>query len=121
MSRVKKTTYIQNSSLPRPSTKPRKPYPKNRKKKVIVLTLPAEGFAKQHAVCHTFGISPSTLWRWINERKFPGPVKLKRGGRAIGWPVAALGTLKSRNTTKIGDHRGLNFIANCGVIPDSLT
>jgi len=31
------------------------------------------------------GITNSTLYRWVEQKRFPAPVKLVEGGRASGW------------------------------------
>lgn len=38
--------------------------------------IPATGFVRQSKLLPIIGISPSTLWRWVNNKTFPQPVKL---------------------------------------------
>ena len=54
----------------------------------IIITLPAEGFVRQPVVLGTFGLTKSTLWRWIAQGRFPKGIKLGPGVTA--WDVATL-------------------------------
>jgi predicted DNA-binding transcriptional regulator AlpA len=47
-------------------------------------------FLRRKAVLARYGITNSTLYRWIEEKKFPAPVKLVEGGTAAGWPLEEL-------------------------------
>lgn len=49
-------------------------------------------FLRRKEVLARYGVSNSTLYRWIDEGLFPAPVKLTSGGRsaACGWPVEEL-------------------------------
>ena len=37
-------------------------------------------------VCDRLGYSSATIWRLVQAGKFPKPVKLVPGRRAVGWP-----------------------------------
>jgi len=50
--------------------------------------LPAPAFFRMRDVLRITGLSRPTLYRRIAARRFPPPVHL--GGRACGWPCAAL-------------------------------
>jgi prophage regulatory protein len=51
-------------------------------------TLPSPAFFRIRDVLRITSLSRPTLYRRIAEKKFPRPVSL--GGRACGWPSAAL-------------------------------
>lgn len=56
--------------------------------KTINVTLPTEGFVRQNVVLAIFGLTKTTLWRWISENRFPRGIKLGPGVTA--WDVSTL-------------------------------
>jgi predicted DNA-binding transcriptional regulator AlpA len=48
----------------------------------------ASGFIRLRDLVKRVPVSKSTIWLWVQERKFPAPVKL--GARVTAWPVAAV-------------------------------
>jgi predicted DNA-binding transcriptional regulator AlpA len=48
----------------------------------------APAFLRTRDVLRITSLSRATLYRRVNARRFPAPVHL--GGRACGWPVAAI-------------------------------
>lgn len=59
--------------------------------------LPDDSYLRQNQICQTaknptalLPVSPSSLWRWIQQKKFPAPVRL--GGRVTVWQVGAIRT-----------------------------
>ena len=47
-------------------------------------------FVRRKEVLARYGITNSTLYRWIEEGRFPAPVKLVEGAKASGWPLEEL-------------------------------
>jgi prophage regulatory protein len=45
-----------------------------------------ETFIRLEQVLTAMGWSRSTLYQKISDGRFPPPVKLDEGGRAVGWP-----------------------------------
>jgi len=56
--------------------------------KNVSTDLPAEGFVRRPTVLAIFGMTKSTLFRWIHDGRFPAPKKL--GPAVSGWDVAEL-------------------------------
>ena len=52
------------------------------------VTLPAEGVVRLRTVTAVFGVSGSTIWRWIRQDKFPKPIRL--GPNSVAWRVSEL-------------------------------
>lgn len=57
--------------------------------------LPDDSYLRQNQICQTaknptalLPVSPSSLWRWIQQKKFPAPVRL--GGRVTVWQVGTI-------------------------------
>jgi len=50
--------------------------------KNVSTSLPAEGFVRMKTVLAVFGLTKSTLFRWIGEGRFPAQKKL--GSRCMG-------------------------------------
>lgn len=44
------------------------------------------------------GISPSTLYLWVQQGKIPPPQKIVEGGRAAGWPEDVIKSLITKKT-----------------------
>ena len=44
-------------------------------------------FLRRKDILARYNITNSTLYRWIDEGRFPAPVKLVEGGKASGWPL----------------------------------
>jgi prophage regulatory protein len=34
-------------------------------------------------LCSLLGVSPTTLWRWVQDKSFPAPIHL--GPNSVGW------------------------------------
>jgi len=49
---------------------------------------PEAGFLRIRDLTKRIPVSKSTIWLWVQERKFPAPVKLSE--RVTAWPVAAV-------------------------------
>jgi len=49
---------------------------------------PEVGFLRIRDLTKRIPVSKSTIWLWVQERKFPAPVKLSE--RVTAWPVAAV-------------------------------
>jgi prophage regulatory protein len=49
-------------------------------------------FLRRKEILARYGITNSTLYRWIEEGRFPAPVKLVLGGKASGWPLEEIET-----------------------------
>jgi len=49
---------------------------------------PEAGFIRIRDLTKRIPVSKSTIWLWVQERKFPAPVKLSE--RVTAWPVAAV-------------------------------
>lgn len=41
-------------------------------------------------LCHKIGLKRSTVYDLIARGKFPRPIQLVQGGRAVGWEEAAI-------------------------------
>ena len=61
---------------------------KKREKPLRDLSLPMEGFVRPAQVAHAFGVSRSTLYNYIRDKKIPAPQK--DGERISRWPVAVI-------------------------------
>lgn len=48
------------------------------------INLPLEGFARPKQVANALGVSRSMIYKMVNEKKFPAPLK---DGRLTLWPV----------------------------------
>ncbi|WP_183383559.1 helix-turn-helix domain-containing protein [Halomonas stenophila] len=48
----------------------------------------APAYLKDTQACSRYGVSRSTWWRWLAERRIPQPVKI--GPRATRWRMADL-------------------------------
>ena len=58
------------------------------------------GFIRTAEICHLVGVSRSTIYRWIQEGKFPPSRKYVAGGNSVGWLKAdILEWMDSRPTT----------------------
>jgi len=56
--------------------------------KNVSTSLPAEGFVRMKTVLAVFGLTKSTLFRWIGEGRFPAQKKL--GPALVAWDVTEL-------------------------------
>jgi prophage regulatory protein len=45
-------------------------------------------FERLPVVCRRIGVGKSTLYRWIEERKFPSPVRL--GANSVAWDARSV-------------------------------
>jgi len=57
-------------------------------KKAVSTDLPAEGFVRKPVVLAVFGMTKTTLHRWIAEKRFPAPKRL--GPATVAWDVGEL-------------------------------
>jgi prophage regulatory protein len=57
-------------------------------------------FLRRKEVLARYGITNSTLYRWIEEGRFPAPVKLVEGGKASGWILEELEARERANIAK---------------------
>ena len=53
-----------------------------------VMNASTGGFIRLRALTTRIPVSNSTIWQWVQDGKFPAPVKLSQGVTA--WPVAAI-------------------------------
>lgn len=51
-------------------------------------------FLRRKEILARYGVTNSTLYRWIEEGKFPKPLKLVPGGKASGWPIEEIEALE---------------------------
>ena len=52
------------------------------------MTTPSVGYLRIKDVVKRVPVAKSTIWLWVQEQKFPAPVKLSE--RVTAWPVAAV-------------------------------
>jgi prophage regulatory protein len=57
-------------------------------------------YLRRKEVLARYGVTNSTLYRWIEEKRFPAPVKLVEGGKASGWPLEEIEALERANIAK---------------------
>lgn len=49
---------------------------------------PQKQFLRARAVCETYSISKTTLYKWLRQGKFPQPIRLSP--RLVGWDKSVL-------------------------------
>lgn len=59
-------------------------------------------FLRLREVTKRIPVSKSTIWLWVQEKKFPAPVKLSE--RVTAWPIASIEAWEAekRQPTKAG-------------------
>jgi len=50
----------------------------------------ARRFVRRKEVLARYGVTNTTLYRWIRRGHFPLPQRLAKGARTVGWPLTAL-------------------------------
>lgn len=62
---------------------------------------PAKGFIRLQELLKRIPVGRSTIWFWVQEGKFPAPVKLS--DRVTAWPVAAIEQWEAEKLTAAND------------------
>ena len=62
---------------------------------------PSQGFIRLQDVLKRIPVGKSTIWNWVQEGKFPPPVKLS--DRVTAWPVAAIEQWEAEKLTAAND------------------
>ncbi len=57
-------------------------------------------YLRRKEILARYTITNSTLYRWIEEKRFPAPVKLVEGGKACGWPIEEVEAHERTNIAK---------------------
>jgi prophage regulatory protein len=76
----------------------------------VVTSIPSQksdaGFIRLRDLTKRIPVSKSTIWLWVQERKFPAPVKLSE--RVTAWSVASVETWEAekRQSAKVAYDRG---------------
>lgn len=67
----------------------------------VTRNAPAKGFIRLQDVLKRIPVGKSTIWNWVQEGKFPPPVKLS--DRVTAWPVAAIEQWEAEKLTAAND------------------
>ena len=67
----------------------------------MISTRPAQGFVRLPDILKRIPVGKSTIWKWVQEGRFPAPVKLSDGVTA--WSVTAVEQWEAEKLTTAND------------------